>query len=135
MVWGCVRRHQGCRLFWWLRRALRGDGVVLHKLIVRCALSLEGRVKGFGVDMGVFYGVAMGYRPDAFLVGSNTVKMARNETIGKNYALLVYGTLKYDTPSRKWPLPEDIRYLVVCWRLIPRLPIQAVQNRPFRPVV
>jgi 2,5-diamino-6-(ribosylamino)-4(3H)-pyrimidinone 5'-phosphate reductase len=42
-------------------------------------ISLDGKLDGFEVDMGIYYGVAARFKPDATLVGSGTVLKAVDE--------------------------------------------------------
>jgi len=46
------------------------------KVIMHNQISIDGKLDGFEVDMGSYYGVAAGFRPDATLVGSGTVLKA-----------------------------------------------------------
>jgi 2,5-diamino-6-(ribosylamino)-4(3H)-pyrimidinone 5'-phosphate reductase len=44
------------------------------KVIVHNSISLDGSLTGFDVNMGLHYGLAARYKPQAHLVGSNTLK-------------------------------------------------------------
>ncbi|UCD05367.1 MAG: dihydrofolate reductase family protein [candidate division WOR-3 bacterium] len=45
------------------------------KVIVHNSISLDGSLTGFEVNMGLHYKLAATYRPQAHLIGSNTLKM------------------------------------------------------------
>ncbi len=47
---------------------------MLPKVIIHNEISLDGSIKGFDVNMGTYYRVAIGYQPDIILVGSITAK-------------------------------------------------------------
>jgi 2,5-diamino-6-(ribosylamino)-4(3H)-pyrimidinone 5'-phosphate reductase len=49
------------------------------RVIMSNAISLNGGLTGFPVDLGVYYRILLGYRPDMVLVGSNTVLAAHDE--------------------------------------------------------
>ena len=49
--------------------------VVLPKVIVHNSVSLDGSLTNFMPDMGLHYQIAGDYKPDAHLIGSNTVKV------------------------------------------------------------
>ena len=47
---------------------------MLPKVIIHNEISLDGSIKGFDVNMGTYYRIAIGYQPDIILVGSITAK-------------------------------------------------------------
>lgn len=47
---------------------------MLPKVIIHNEISLDGSIKGFDVNMGTYYKIAIGYQPDIILVGSITAK-------------------------------------------------------------
>jgi 2,5-diamino-6-(ribosylamino)-4(3H)-pyrimidinone 5'-phosphate reductase len=47
---------------------------MLPKIITHNAISLDGSISGFSLDMDKYYAVAGSYHPDAMLVGSSTAK-------------------------------------------------------------
>jgi len=49
------------------------------KVIMHNQISLDGKLDGFEVDMGIYYGTAARFRPDSTLVGSGTVLKAVSE--------------------------------------------------------
>jgi 2,5-diamino-6-(ribosylamino)-4(3H)-pyrimidinone 5'-phosphate reductase len=49
--------------------------VVLPKVIVHNSVSLDGSLTNFMPDIGLHYQIAGDYKPDAHLIGSNTVKV------------------------------------------------------------
>jgi 2,5-diamino-6-(ribosylamino)-4(3H)-pyrimidinone 5'-phosphate reductase len=52
---------------------------MLPKVIVHNAISLDGSIKGFEIDLGIYYGILSAYKPEAILVGSNTIIEASDE--------------------------------------------------------
>lgn len=44
------------------------------KVIIHNEISLDGSIKGFDVNMGTYYRIAIGYQPDIILVGSITAR-------------------------------------------------------------
>ena len=48
---------------------------MLPKVIVHNSVSLDGSLTNFMPDMGLHYQIAGDYKPDAHLIGSNTVKV------------------------------------------------------------
>lgn len=53
------------------------------KLIIHNAISIDGEIRGFEVDMGLHYKIAGTYKPDIHLVGSQTFKQGIKEFIGE----------------------------------------------------
>ena len=47
---------------------------MLPKVIIHNSVSLDGSLTGFEVDMGLHYKIAAKYKPNAHLIGSNTLK-------------------------------------------------------------
>ncbi len=45
------------------------------KVIIHNAISLDGEIRGFDIDMGLHYTIAGKYRPDVHLVGSRNSLM------------------------------------------------------------
>jgi 2,5-diamino-6-(ribosylamino)-4(3H)-pyrimidinone 5'-phosphate reductase len=45
-----------------------------QKVIIHNSISLDGSLTNFDVDMEIHYQIARGYKPDAHLIGSNTIK-------------------------------------------------------------
>lgn len=58
---------------------------MLPKVIVHNSISLDGSLTGFEVSMAVHYRIAAEYKPDAHLIGSNTIE--------KGLQLYEYGIL------------------------------------------
>jgi 2,5-diamino-6-(ribosylamino)-4(3H)-pyrimidinone 5'-phosphate reductase len=48
---------------------------MLPKVIIHNSVSLDGSLTGFEPNMGLHYQIAGNYKPDAHLIGSNTVKV------------------------------------------------------------
>lgn len=53
------------------------------KVIIHNAISLDGEIRGFDVDMALHYRIAGKYKPDIHLVGSQTFKYGIEEFLGQ----------------------------------------------------
>ena len=78
---------------------------MLPRVVLFNEVSVDGRIDGFSVDMGRYYGLAARWEADATLAGSNTL-------------LNAYGpeeSLEEDSPAFEPPRrdPEDSRQLLV----------------------
>lgn len=62
---------------------------VLPKVIVHNSISLDGSLTGFEADLGVHYSIAGDYKPNAHLIGSNTVRVGAE----------LYGTMPAEEKS------------------------------------
>jgi 2,5-diamino-6-(ribosylamino)-4(3H)-pyrimidinone 5'-phosphate reductase len=51
----------------------RGEYTIKPRVIIHNAISLDGRIEGFPVDMGAYYQLAAQFFEDATLVGSQTL--------------------------------------------------------------
>jgi len=58
------------------RPRLREEELVLPRVLVHTAVSVDGRAIGFDVDMGQFYGVVAEWGADCMLTGADTIVMA-----------------------------------------------------------
>ena len=52
---------------------------MLPKVIIHNAVSADGRINNFAVDMGLYYELAISFSEDATLAGSNTILSAPDE--------------------------------------------------------
>lgn len=52
---------------------------MIPKVIIHNGVSADGRIDGFTVDIGLYYELAMGFKEDATLVGSNTILSGGDE--------------------------------------------------------
>ncbi len=73
------------------------------KVILYCAVSLDGRTTGFDVDLGLFYGLAGRFHEDVSLVGSDTLLAAPADAAEAPDA----------APPPPAPAPDDPRPLLV----------------------
>ena len=63
---------------------------MLPRVVLHNAVSVDGRIDGFSVDMGLYYGLVGIWREDATLVGSGTIlAIAEAEPDGENAPELV----------------------------------------------
>jgi 2,5-diamino-6-(ribosylamino)-4(3H)-pyrimidinone 5'-phosphate reductase len=78
---------------------------MLPRVVMFNEISVDGRIDGFSVDMGRYYGLAARWEADAMLSGSNTLLNA----YGPEESLEVDDSA-FEPPSRD---PEDTRQLLV----------------------
>ena len=52
---------------------------MLPRVVVHNAVSLDGKIAGFEVDLGIYYGLAGRWPADAILCGSGTILAADPE--------------------------------------------------------
>lgn len=52
---------------------------MLPEVIIHNEISLDGSIKGFDINMGTYYRIAINYKPDVILVGSLTAKSGINK--------------------------------------------------------
>jgi 2,5-diamino-6-(ribosylamino)-4(3H)-pyrimidinone 5'-phosphate reductase len=78
---------------------------MIPKIIIHNAVSVDGRIDNFDVDMGLYYELAKTWKEDATLVGSNTILKAQEQEEVPNEDESVFDTPKID--------PEDKRPILV----------------------
>jgi 2,5-diamino-6-(ribosylamino)-4(3H)-pyrimidinone 5'-phosphate reductase len=78
---------------------------MLPRVVMFNEISVDGRIDGFSVDMGRYYGLAARWEADAMLSGSNTLLNAYGPE-----ELLEEDGSAFEPPSRD---PEDTRQLLV----------------------
>lgn len=78
---------------------------MLPRVVVFNEMSVDGRITGFNVDMGRYYGLAARWEADAMLSGSNTLL----DAYGPEESLEEAGSA-FEPPARD---PEDRRLLLV----------------------
>jgi 2,5-diamino-6-(ribosylamino)-4(3H)-pyrimidinone 5'-phosphate reductase len=79
---------------------------VLPKVIIHNSVSLDGSLTNFKPDMGLHYKIAGGFKPQAHLVGSNTVRVGA-EVYGDQ--LVAEAEADFEKPNR----PKDLPYWVI----------------------
>jgi 2,5-diamino-6-(ribosylamino)-4(3H)-pyrimidinone 5'-phosphate reductase len=87
------------------------------KIIIHNAVSLDGRITGFEVDMGRYYSLASTWKEDATLCGSGTILAAPEGRVREKDE----GVPKRKTyPKDKRPLlvVADSRGRVRCWSML-----------------
>jgi 2,5-diamino-6-(ribosylamino)-4(3H)-pyrimidinone 5'-phosphate reductase len=80
---------------------------MLPKVIMHNEISLDGSIKGFDVDIGTYYRVAIGYKPDAILVGSITAKSAINKVSPEKKADFKKPDTSKDDKKPYWVIPDS----------------------------
>ncbi len=89
------------------------------KVIMHNQISLDGKLDGFEVDMGVYYGVAAVFRPDATLVGSGTVLKAVAEIPPEEPSDLKKPDISPDDPN-SYVVFVDSKGLIRCHHVFRR---------------
>jgi len=87
------------------------------KIIIHNAVSLDGRITGFDVDMGRYYSLASTWKEDATLCGSGTILAAPEGRVKeKNEDIPV----RKAAPTDRRPLliVADSRGRVRCWSML-----------------
>ncbi len=70
-------------------------------------ISVDGSIKGFSVDIGTYYRIAIGYKPDVILVGSITAKSAVNEISPEKKADFKKPKTSKDDKRPYWVIPDS----------------------------
>jgi 2,5-diamino-6-(ribosylamino)-4(3H)-pyrimidinone 5'-phosphate reductase len=78
---------------------------MIPRIIIHNAVSVDGRIDNFDVDMGLYYELAKTWKEDATLVGSNTILKAEEQEEVPEEDESVFDPPKMD--------PEDTRPLLV----------------------
>ena len=81
------------------------------KIITHNAISLDGSISGFIIDLEKYYAVAGSYHPDAMLVGSSTAKsgieMYSDSIPDERHADFVKPRITADDKRPYWVIPDS----------------------------
>jgi 2,5-diamino-6-(ribosylamino)-4(3H)-pyrimidinone 5'-phosphate reductase len=80
---------------------------MLPKVIMHNEISVDGSVKGFNVDFGAYYRLAIGYKPDVVLVGSITAKSAINKLYPEKKTDFRKPKTSKDDKRPCWVIPDS----------------------------
>jgi 2,5-diamino-6-(ribosylamino)-4(3H)-pyrimidinone 5'-phosphate reductase len=96
---------------------------MMPKIIIHNAVSVDGRIDNFDVDMGLYYELAKTWKEDATLVGSNTILKAEEQEEVPEEDESVFNPPKID-PEDKRPLlvVPDAKGRVRIWHYIKKWP-------------
>lgn len=96
---------------------------MLPKVIIHNAVSVDGRIDNFDVDMGLYYELARTWKEDATLVGSNTILKAEEWEKVPDEDESVFEPPKI-SPEDKRPLlaVPDAKGMVRIWHYIRNWP-------------
>lgn len=70
-------------------------------------ISVDGSIKGFDIDVGTYYRIAIGYKPDVILVGSITAKSAVNKVSPEKKADFKKPETSKDDKRPYWVIPDS----------------------------
>lgn len=79
---------------------------MLPKVIIHNEISVDGSIKGFDVDPGTYYKIAIGYEPDIILVGSITAKSAINKVSPEKKTDFRKPATSKDDKRPYWVIPD-----------------------------
>jgi 2,5-diamino-6-(ribosylamino)-4(3H)-pyrimidinone 5'-phosphate reductase len=82
-------------------------GYMRPKVILSNAVSLNGSLTGFPVDLGTYYSRLLAWRPDAVLVGSQTVLLAHEEIPPEVEADFIRPECRQDDPRPMWVVVDS----------------------------
>jgi 2,5-diamino-6-(ribosylamino)-4(3H)-pyrimidinone 5'-phosphate reductase len=80
---------------------------MLPKVIIHNAVSADGCITGFPVDLGQYYGLAMGMEEDATLVGCDTMLTAGDEVPEENESAFEPPEIDPDDDSPLLVIPDS----------------------------
>jgi len=80
---------------------------MLPKVIMHNEISLDGSIKGFNINFGTYYRLAIGYEPDVILVGSITAKSAINKVTPEKKADFKKPKASKDDVRPYWVVPDS----------------------------
>jgi 2,5-diamino-6-(ribosylamino)-4(3H)-pyrimidinone 5'-phosphate reductase len=80
---------------------------MLPKVIIHNEISLDGSIKGFNINFGTYYRLAIGYEPDVILVGSITAKSAINKVSPEKKADFKKPKASGDDKRPYWVVPDS----------------------------
>ena len=80
---------------------------MLPKVIMHNEISVDGSIKGFDIDVGTYYRIAIGYKPDVILVGSITAKSAVNKVSPEKKADFKKPETSKDDKRPYWVIPDS----------------------------
>lgn len=80
---------------------------MIPKVIIHNAISLDSSVTGFEPDIGLYYKIALGYKPDILLVGSDTIISAPDKIPPEKESDFVKPEISSDDKRPLWVIPDS----------------------------
>jgi 2,5-diamino-6-(ribosylamino)-4(3H)-pyrimidinone 5'-phosphate reductase len=80
---------------------------MIPKVIMHNEISLDGSIKGFEIDFGAYYRLAIGYNPDVVLVGSVTARSAINKVSPEKKTDFKKPKTSKDDKRPYWVIPDS----------------------------
>jgi 2,5-diamino-6-(ribosylamino)-4(3H)-pyrimidinone 5'-phosphate reductase len=90
------------------------------KVIIHNAVSADGRIDGFGANLGVYYGLIAEWHEDATLAGSETILSAPENTMDNDYENEPDKDSNLD--SRPYLVVPDSRGRIQNWEYYQKMP-------------
>jgi 2,5-diamino-6-(ribosylamino)-4(3H)-pyrimidinone 5'-phosphate reductase len=99
-----------------------GEGTTLPRVIIHNEVSLDGRVTGLDVHMGLYYELALRFVEDATLAGADTILAAPDEVERETEEDLAAFAKEPDEDRRPYLVIPDSRGRVRTWHMLRRWP-------------
>lgn len=80
---------------------------MIPKIIIHNAISLDGSVTGFEPDIGTYYQLALSYKPDILLVGSDTITSAPDKIPPEKETDFKKPEIAADDKRPLWVIPDS----------------------------
>lgn len=94
---------------------------MLPRVILHNAVSLDGRIDGFAVDLAQFYELASRWKEEASLAGADTILKAAESAPAEDESSSAYWPGQ-EGPNSSYPRPllviPDSRGRVRCWHFL-----------------
>ena len=80
---------------------------MILKVIIHNVISLDGSVTGFDPDIGTYYQIALSYKPDILLVGSDTITSAPDKIPPEKESDFIKPKIASDDKRPLWVIPDS----------------------------
>ncbi len=80
---------------------------MIPKVIIHNVISLDGSVTGFEPDIGTYYQIALSYKPDILLVGSDTIVSAPDKIPPEKKSDFIKPKISGDDKRPLWVIPDS----------------------------
>ena len=80
---------------------------MIPRVIIHNAISLDGSVTGFEPDIGIYYQIALSYKPDILLVGSDTIVSAPDKIPPEKKSDFIKPEISGNDKRPLWVIPDS----------------------------